>query len=224
MIFGGADGGAYLADVHVLDLVTWQWEQVECGPGPCPRGRHVACAWGTEGMLVHGGRGARGELGDLWLLRWRGPAQCWAWEKLFDDNAVISPRFSHAADVIGDALLITGGHAADGILAEAGVFLLRTREWLSLPGLGQPVCEHGLVAADSGVLVWSNSEGTASFSANGRTSFVWFPYLVLFENVRAFYSLVVGDSRKMQTAEFAHGCSLTGSCGHQQWAELGARP
>ena len=160
VVFGGSDGEAYLADVHVLDLVTWCWEQVQCDPGPCPRARHVACAWGSEGMLVHGGCGECGELGDLWLLSWRKPVQRWVWEKLSDDNTVVRPRLSHAAAVLGDALLITGGQAKDRSLAEAGMFLLRTREWLSLPKLGEPVCGNGLVVLDSGVLAWTNSEST----------------------------------------------------------------
>ena len=184
VLFGGSDGEAFFADVHVLDLVTWCWEQVQCRPGPCPRAHHAACAWGAEGMLVHGGCGVCGELGDLWLLSWRKAIQCWVWEKLCDENPVVSPRLGHAAAAVGDALLITGGHAGDSTLADSGIFLLRTREWLVLPEIGQPVCGHGLVVLDSGVLVWSNLEGTGGTDDLDRRVCGWLlPYRELWASV-----------------------------------------
>lgn len=48
IVFGGWDGVERFADVHVLDLHVWHWQVLDCGPGPCARTEHVACAWDAE--------------------------------------------------------------------------------------------------------------------------------------------------------------------------------
>ncbi|CAK0818022.1 unnamed protein product [Prorocentrum cordatum] len=163
VLFGGWDGAEHLADVHALDLRSWCWERVQCDAGPSPRVLHAACAWAGQGMLVHGGRSAGGELlGDLWLLAWGGPAAPWAWEQLSaGDPAVLGPRCAHAAAAVGDALLAAGGDEGGGPGAGCGLFLLRPRRWLPAPALCRPAAGHGLAVLDSGALVWGGSGGAA---------------------------------------------------------------
>jgi len=70
ILFGGEDANrAPRNDLWYLNTATATWQKVDAPNGPEPRYNHTA-VWvpGRKAMVVHGGQGASGGLGDLWLL------------------------------------------------------------------------------------------------------------------------------------------------------------
>ncbi|MBN1658551.1 MAG: hypothetical protein JXA93_09135 [Anaerolineae bacterium] len=69
-VFGGAgSGGALLDDTWQLDITTWQWNQIlRTGPQPPARRGHTMVFNPTGGheLMVYGGLGNNGFLGDFW--------------------------------------------------------------------------------------------------------------------------------------------------------------
>lgn len=111
-------------------------------PRPSARGG-MACALADPGRVVlHGGFGAAGNLGDTWVLE-RG------WERLPSSGAP-SPRAGHTLTAMARCLVLFGGYGDDGGLAD--VHTLTDGTWERLAGLmGEapaPRCAHSATALD----------------------------------------------------------------------------
>ena len=105
-MFGGYDSHQFFNDIHILDLSTRKWSEIEAVDGQLPPARyaHTATIVGRQ-LLVFGGQGDDGPLNDLWIfdfetLRWMSP-------KLAGEPP--EPRSYHSASLIGDKILIFGG-------------------------------------------------------------------------------------------------------------------
>jgi len=205
IVFGGWNGEKRFSDLHVLDLRTWSWEPVDCvGPAPCARTDHIACVWEGEGMLVHGGSSLDGALGDLWLLHWQGPTSSWRWEELaFDSADLPRPRSSHSAAVVGDALLIAGGHADGVALDDVHLALLRPKCWVSAPPLPCAVCRHGAAVLSQGVAIWGGYDGQKCLD-----NFWLLPYHAIWSAAR---------EEAMVTTTFTTKFPVEPSCGELKW-------
>jgi hypothetical protein len=77
VVVGGAatDGDVLLDDVWSLCSSLLRWQPVDCvgHSRPSARSSHICCAWHSEEhgpvLVLHGGLGAKGVTGDVWLLR-----------------------------------------------------------------------------------------------------------------------------------------------------------
>ena len=97
IVFGGDDGAAYRNDLWELALEgepmwTRLWTQ---GGEPAPRTGHTAIRDDlNDRMIVFGGRGDGGVLGDVWELPLSGPP---FWSLLVPAGTTPLARYEHAA-------------------------------------------------------------------------------------------------------------------------------
>lgn len=153
IVYGGntsTDGARFSpqSDVWRLDLEANAWSRVNATGGPTARLFHAA-AWRGGAMVVFGGGGANAFAGpffrDLWSLDLTGPS--WRQISLRGDTAEVLGRISAslAPDILGDGLILVGGHD-DGALGnrndvftvslEGDVSMLRAGDTLGRAGSG----------------------------------------------------------------------------------------
>jgi hypothetical protein len=139
--FGGERSGHFFGDVHryVPATDTWSFVAARNSSAAVARAEHVAAMHGDV-LVVFGGRGAAGPLGDVWTVDLGGgdAATSNAWIRLAAP-AELTPRFGHAAAVHAGAMYVVGGFVAsrnpesEGALSsEAWRFDMRAREWTFL--------------------------------------------------------------------------------------------
>ncbi|XP_033843088.1 tRNA wybutosine-synthesizing protein 4 [Periophthalmus magnuspinnatus] len=107
-LFGGKNAAQeILGDYNIMDLSQNRWTEVSVdGAAPEPRFSHSACSY-RGGVVMFGGLGRRGvPLGDTTLLKPTESGFCW---QRLDIKPAPVARYSHAAHVIGDKLLVVGG-------------------------------------------------------------------------------------------------------------------
>lgn len=122
VLFGGEDGSGYRGDTWTYD--EWsspQWVQVG-GTGPSARARHASSTWygdvinrtvgdGSGRIVVFGGVGAGGRLGDTW--EWNSNTQAWT-----QKAPAISPSARSDAqacfDVKRGVVVLFGGETSGG--------------------------------------------------------------------------------------------------------------
>lgn len=65
-------------DVVVFDLTSYEWKKAElANEGPPARHSHTSVAVGSNAILVYGGAGYEGPLGDVWILN----TVTWEWSR-----------------------------------------------------------------------------------------------------------------------------------------------
>lgn len=114
IVFGGVDGSSYRNDLWELPLAgepMWSrlWTQ---GAEPTPRMGHTAIRDELhDRMIVFGGLGTGGVLGDVWELPLSGPP---FWSLLVPAGAGPAARYEHAAtyDPIRQRMIVSGGRNA----------------------------------------------------------------------------------------------------------------
>ena len=135
-VFGGIkERGVKSNAVDMLMLDGVKWAPTSCATGesshssfagtiaPLPRYSHTACRWGSE-MIIFGGCSAtESPLNDLWSFNFVSKRfSSLAMINLADGasmnssssySSCISPRFGHAAAIVGDSMLVYGGKLAD---------------------------------------------------------------------------------------------------------------
>jgi len=146
-VFGGAIVCRPLCDLYeaqclersdgTVELRWTRWMRPDATAAwPSARESHVAVeAQGT--LLIHGGRGAGGRLGDLWRL----DVGTRAWTQRAVDQAgpfVPPPRSHHAACMAGHLLIVSGGWIAAGAEAAATAAVAGTP---AVPGTEGPRIE-----------------------------------------------------------------------------------
>ncbi len=115
LMIGGRDSVSAHCDVwqmRVREGGIWLTLPIS-GDSPPPRWNHIAVLDSSRNrVIVHGGRGASGLLGDLWALDLGNVP---SWHEIAAPGDAPSPRESHAAaiDPARDALLIFGGADPD---------------------------------------------------------------------------------------------------------------
>lgn len=128
VIFGGTNGSRKVNDIHVLDVRSQEWTQLECqGNPPSSRESHTATLVGGDKLVIFGGSG-EGEANylndlhvlDLKTMRWSSPEV---------KGEMPAPRDSHSAVAIGNRLYIYGGDCGDRYQGDIDVLDMDTLMW-----------------------------------------------------------------------------------------------
>ncbi|KDO28153.1 hypothetical protein SPRG_06200 [Saprolegnia parasitica CBS 223.65] len=153
IVFGGWNKVERFNDVHLLDLRTWAWREVQSGAlAPYKRTDHAA-VWADDRMFVIGGSTCDGPTNDVWV--WCPTTE--AWTELTCVGDCPAPRTSHAAVVCGRHILVTGGQShttahGTSVFASSYALNIDSLVWTALPDLPLAVCRHGTAVLSDDVL------------------------------------------------------------------------
>ncbi|XP_076952865.1 acyl-CoA-binding domain-containing protein 4-like [Bidens hawaiensis] len=127
VIFGGQDGNrTLLNDLHVLDLETMTWDEIETiGVPPSPRSDHAAAVHAERYLLIFGGGSHSSCFNDLHVL----DLKTMEWSKPSQQGDIPSPRAGHAGVTIGESWFIVGGGDNKSGVSETVVFNMSTLSW-----------------------------------------------------------------------------------------------
>lgn len=147
VLFGGHPN--YLNDVWVLQLrPSPQWTQMTpSGTPPSPRFNHAAVMDDTnDRMIVHGGIGSSGEVGDTWALNFSGAGG--TWQQISAGGAVPGPRrvMGSTVDTARDRMLIFGGFNGSSFLNSTAAFSFASNTWTLLTPPGTAPAERDLMS------------------------------------------------------------------------------
>ncbi|KAJ6434460.1 hypothetical protein OIU84_018052 [Salix udensis] len=121
VIFGGQDAKkSLLNDLHILDLETMTWDEIDAvGVPPSPRSDHTAAVHAERYVLIFGGGSHATCFNDLHVLD-------------LQTGEIPTPRAGHAGVTVGENwFIVGGGDNKSGVSETAGVFPLAS-EGLSL--------------------------------------------------------------------------------------------
>ncbi|KAL8090335.1 hypothetical protein AgCh_039707 [Apium graveolens] len=107
IMFGGEDKSRRLLnDVHVLDLETMSWSDLETTQtSPAPRFDHTAAVHGGRYLLIFGGCSHSVFYGDLNVL----DLETMEWSQPEVQGEIVAPRAGHAGVTVDDKWYIVGG-------------------------------------------------------------------------------------------------------------------
>lgn len=108
--FAGDDKFEYLDETWILDIEKLAWHKIACS-GQLPAGRygHTAHIVGSR-MFIFGGKGANGAMyNDVFFL----DLVEWVWVPVSPLSVGPSPRFFHAAELVGRKIVVHGGWDGD---------------------------------------------------------------------------------------------------------------
>ncbi|KAK4739265.1 hypothetical protein R3W88_002962 [Solanum pinnatisectum] len=168
VIFGGQDANrSLLNDLHILDLETMTWDEMDTlGVAPSPRSDHAAAVHAERYLLIFGGGSHATCFNDLHVL----DLQTMEWSTPTQQGEIPSPRAGHAGVTVGENWFITGGGNNKSGVSETVVLNMSTLDWSTVTTVqGRvPLASEGL----SLVLCSYNGEDIlVSFGGyNGRYS------------------------------------------------------
>ncbi|XP_076900743.1 acyl-CoA-binding domain-containing protein 4-like [Bidens hawaiensis] len=127
VIFGGQDGNrTLLNDLHILDLETMTWDEIETvGVSPSPRSDHAAAVHAERYLLIFGGGSHSSCFNDLHVL----DLKTMEWSKPSQQGDIPSPRAGHAGVTIGESWFIVGGGDNKSGVSETVVLNMSTLSW-----------------------------------------------------------------------------------------------
>uniref|UniRef100_A0A7N0R7Y4 ACB domain-containing protein n=1 Tax=Kalanchoe fedtschenkoi TaxID=63787 RepID=A0A7N0R7Y4_KALFE len=168
VIFGGEDAKrTLLNDLHILDLETMTWDDMEAiGIPPSPRSGHAAAGHAERYLLIFGGGSHATCFNDLHVL----DLQSMEWSRPKQQGQIPAPRAGHAGVTIGENWFIAGGGNNTSGISETVVLNMSTLTWSVVTSVqGRvPVASEGLS------LIASSSNGEDILVAfggyNGRYS------------------------------------------------------
>ncbi|KAJ7973349.1 acyl-CoA-binding domain-containing protein 4 [Quillaja saponaria] len=166
VIFGGQDAKRILLnDLHVLDLETMTWDEIDAvGLPPSPRSDHAAAVHVDRYLLIFGGGSHASCYNDLHVL----DLQSMEWSRPTQQGEIPTPRAGHAGVTVGENWFIVGGGDNKSGASETVVLNMSTLVWSVVTSVqGRvPVASEGL----SLVISSNNGEDTlVSFGGyNGR--------------------------------------------------------
>jgi hypothetical protein len=132
-------------DIFCLDPECWEWELVEAkGTIPPARHSHVACSLADQCLVIHGGSGLAGTLGDVCIFN----VEQSSWQLAPDMNGPSpSPREMHCGCMIDQqSLLVYGGRDPEGkILCDAAVLDIKEMRWRTIEPTPFSRCAHSIV-------------------------------------------------------------------------------
>ena len=146
-MFGGQDplSGISFADFVVLDPSTWSWSRPQMrGEPPPSRHSHVAGVCRDRLVVVYGGAGTMGTLGDVWLF----DTEALVWSRPSISGPTPPAREMAAGCMLaGDRLFVHGGRGAQGqVLSDVAILDLEQMRWVVLQLTPYPRCAHTVVA------------------------------------------------------------------------------
>nr|XP_009802411.1 PREDICTED: acyl-CoA-binding domain-containing protein 4-like isoform X2 [Nicotiana sylvestris] len=127
VIFGGQDANrSLLNDLHILNLETMAWDEVDTlGMPPSPRSDHAATIHAERYLLVFGGGSHTACFNDLHVL----DLQTMEWSRPTQQGEIPSPRAGHAGVAVGENWFIVGGGNNKSGVSETVVLNMSTLAW-----------------------------------------------------------------------------------------------
>jgi len=103
--FGGGDPVSPRNDIYILDTVKMTWTQLKSsGTTPQARGYHTSTLMKDRNIIIYGGSNGKVCFNDVYIF----DTVSNFWSKCVIENP--SPRFAHAATLVGHNLFVFGGH------------------------------------------------------------------------------------------------------------------
>jgi hypothetical protein len=168
VLFGGEDAKrCLLNDLHILDLETMTWDDVDAiGTPPSPRSDHSAACHADQYLFIFGGGSHATCFNDLHVL----DLQTMEWSRPKQHGLTPSPRAGHAGATVGENWYIAGGGNNKTGVSETLVLNMSTLTW----SIVSTVEGHVPIASEGMTLVHSKYNGNdylISFGGyNGRYS------------------------------------------------------
>lgn len=127
VIFGGQDANrSLLNDLHILDLETMTWDEIDAlGAPPSPRSDHAAAVHADRYLLIFGGGSHATCFNDLHVL----DLQTMEWSRPTQQGEIPSPRAGHAGVTVGENWFIVGGGDNKSGVSETVVLNMSTLAW-----------------------------------------------------------------------------------------------
>ncbi|XP_057778184.1 acyl-CoA-binding domain-containing protein 4 [Salvia miltiorrhiza] len=127
VIFGGQDANrSLLNDLHILDLETMTWDEMETvGVSPSPRSDHAAAVHADRYLLIFGGGSHATCFNDLHVLN----LQTMEWSRPTQQGEIPSPRAGHAGVTLGESWFIVGGGDNKSGVSETLCLNMATLVW-----------------------------------------------------------------------------------------------
>ncbi|CAH9073741.1 unnamed protein product [Cuscuta epithymum] len=127
VIFGGQDANrSLLNDLHILDLETMTWDEMDTlGVSPSPRSDHAAAVHAERYLLIFGGGSHATCFNDLHVL----DLQTMEWSRPTQQGEIPSPRAGHAGVAVGENWFIVGGGNNRSGVSETVVLNMSTLVW-----------------------------------------------------------------------------------------------
>ncbi|MED6120144.1 acyl-CoA-binding domain-containing protein 4 [Stylosanthes scabra] len=137
VIFGGQDAkGTLLNDLHILDLETMTWDEIDAiGTPPSPRSDHTAAIHVERYLLIFGGGSVATCYNDLHVL----DLQTMEWSQPTQLGAIPTPRAGHAGVAIDGYWFIVGGGDTKSGVSETVVLNMSTLAWSVLTSVERPI-------------------------------------------------------------------------------------
>ncbi|XP_012846317.1 PREDICTED: acyl-CoA-binding domain-containing protein 4-like [Erythranthe guttata] len=127
VIFGGQDAKrSLLNDLHILDLETMTWDEMDSvGGATSPRSDHAAAVHAGRYLLIFGGGSHATCFNDLHVL----DLQTMEWSRPTQQGEIPSPRAGHAGVTVGENWFIVGGGDNKSGVSETVVLNMSTLAW-----------------------------------------------------------------------------------------------
>ncbi|XP_065852766.1 acyl-CoA-binding domain-containing protein 4-like [Euphorbia lathyris] len=127
VIFGGQDAKrSLLSDLHILDLETMTWDEIDAvGVPPSPRSDHAAAVHAERYLLIFGGGSHATCFNDLHVL----DLQAMEWTRPTQQGEMPSARAGHAGVTVGENWFIVGGGDNKSGVSETIVLNMSTLVW-----------------------------------------------------------------------------------------------
>ncbi|EEF49864.1 acyl-CoA-binding domain-containing protein 4 [Ricinus communis] len=127
VIFGGQDAKrSLLNDLHILDLESMTWDEIDAvGVPPSPRSDHAAAVHAERYILIFGGGSHATCFNDLHVL----DSKNMEWTRPTQQGKLPSPRAGHAGVTVGENWFIAGGGDNKSGVSETIVLNMSTLVW-----------------------------------------------------------------------------------------------
>lgn len=127
VIFGGQDAErSLLNDLHILDLETMTWDDIDAiGTPPSPRSDHAAACHAERYLLIFGGGSHATCFNDLHVL----DLHTMEWSRPKQQGVTPGPRAGHAGVKVGENWFIVGGGDNKNGVSETLVLHMSTLVW-----------------------------------------------------------------------------------------------
>ncbi|KAF6142676.1 hypothetical protein GIB67_015162 [Kingdonia uniflora] len=122
VMFGGEDAKrSLLNDLHILDLETMTWDDIDAvGVSPSPRSDHAAAVHAQRYLLIFGGGSHATCFNDLHVL----DLQTMEWSRPIQQGDIPTPRAGHAGVTVGENWFLAGGGDNKSVLPDNTLTLL----------------------------------------------------------------------------------------------------
>ncbi|KAI3975257.1 hypothetical protein MKX01_033497 [Papaver californicum] len=127
VIFGGEDASrSLLNDLHILDLETMTWDDIDTvGMPPSPRSDHAAAVHAERYLLIFGGGSHATCFNDLHVL----DLETMEWSRPKQQGSIPAPRAGLAGITVGENWFIVGGGDNKSGASETVVLNMSTLVW-----------------------------------------------------------------------------------------------